>query len=326
MDGSAPNHSPDQPRDRPQAREDKERHPDRVLSEKPAKYIQAGGLNAVWSVFLEAQFRLWADEALPLAGNIAFRTILAAFPFLIFVTSLAGWLGSVGLAEATVSFVLEMAPTEVVDPLTPQVRTVLAEARGGLVGVGLLLTLWAALGGVDSIRVALNRAYDLREHRNVLVLYLNYTLFTVISALVLLAVTFLVVLSPLSSRIMAYTLPGTPGAVHLFELLRYPVAVLILTGFLLGAHVFLPAKWRRWRDLWPGVLLTVTVWLALGIGYSYYLSNFANYSRYYGGLAGIMAALFFVYLAALALIFGGEINRAIRLRRKWRDAFADVVT
>jgi len=326
MDGSDPTGRLDQPNAQPQAREDKERHPDRVLSDKPAKYIQAGGLSAVWSVFLEAQLRLWADEALPLAGNIAFRTILAAFPFLIFLTSLAGWLGSVGLAEATVAFVLEMAPTEVVDPLAPQVRTVLAGARGGLVGIGLLLTLWAALGGVDSIRVALNRAYDLKEHRNLVMLYLNHTLFTVISALVLLAVAFLIVLSPLSSRIMAYTLPGLPGAIHLFELLRYPLAVLILTGFLLGAHVFLPARWRRWSDLWPGVLLTVAVWLGLGIGYSYYLSNFANYSRYYGGLAGIMAALFFVYLAALVLIFGGEINRAIRLRRKWRDAFAGVVT
>lgn len=308
--------------DREEAREDKQRHRDRVLSEEPAEYVAANGLSAVWALFVEAQLRLWADEALPLAGNVAFRTILASFPFLIFVSSLAGWLGSVGLAEATVSFVLELAPTEVVDPLAPHMRTVLSGARGSLIGLGLVLTLWFAIGGVDSIRVALNRAYDLKEHRSTARLYLNYTLFTVVSALVLLATAFLIVLSPLTSRIMAYTLPGIPVAADVYELLRYPLAVVILTGFLFGAHVFLPARWRRWSDLWPGVLLTVAVWLALGIGYSYYLANFANYSRYYGGLAGIMAALFFVYLAALALIFGGEINRAIRLRRKWRDRFA----
>jgi len=305
-----------------ETREIKERHPNRVLSGKPAKFIEARGLTAVWAVFWEAQVRLWADEALPLAGNIAFRAILASFPFLIFLTSLAGLLGSVGLAEATVAFVLEMAPNEVVDPLAPQVHSVLSGDRGDLVGIGVLLTLWAAIGAVDSIRVALNRAYDLNEHRGTLALYLLYVVFTVAAALALLAVAFLVVLSPVTTRIMAYALPGAPGAADYFAFLRYPTAILILTIFLFGAHVFLPSRFRKWSDLWPGIVLTVAVWLALGIGYSLYLSNFANYSRYYGGLAGIMAALFFVYLAAIALIFGGEVNRAIRLRRKWRDAYS----
>jgi membrane protein len=322
MDGHDPSSNRKPPAATVDNREVKERNPNRVLSDRPAKYIQTRGLSAVWAVFWEAQLRLWADEALPLAGNIAFRTILASFPFLIFVTSLAGFLGSVGLAEVTVAFVLEMAPEEVVNPLAPQIHTVLDGDRGDLVSIGLVLTLWAAIGAVDSIRVALNRAYDLKEHRTTIVLYVMYTLFTVVAALALLAVAFLMVLSPFTSRVMVHVLPGAADAPHLFEILRYPAAVCILTIFLFGAHIFLPSSWRRWSDLWPGILLTLCVWLAIGIGYSAYLSNFANYSRYYGGLAGIMAALFFVYLAAIALIFGGEINRAIRLRRKWRIAYS----
>ena len=141
MDGHGPPPGQEQLRDQPQLREDKERNRNRVLSERPARYIEAGGLRAVWAVFWEAQIRLWADEALPLAGNIAFRAVLASFPFLIFVTSLAGWTGSVGLADATVSFVLELVPHEVVAPLAPQVRSVLSGGHGGLVGIGFFLTL-----------------------------------------------------------------------------------------------------------------------------------------------------------------------------------------
>jgi membrane protein len=84
---------------------------------------------------------------------------------------------------------------------------------------------------------------------------------------------------------------------------------------LLAAHVFLPARRLRFSNMWPGVLFTVVVWIALGGAFSFYLSRFANYASYYAGLAGIIAGLYFLYLAALVLIFGGELNRAIRIRR-----------
>lgn len=67
--------------------------------------------------------------------------------------------------------------------------------------------------------------------------------------------------------------------------------------------------------MWPGVLFTVLVWLVLAIAFSWYLTSFGNYASYYAGIAGVIAALYFLYLAALVLIFGGEINRAIRIRR-----------
>jgi membrane protein len=98
-------------------------------------------------------------------------------------------------------------------------------------------------------------------------------------------------------------------------MIRYPAAVAILVAALFVAHVFLPARRSRFSNMWPGVLFTVAVWVALGMAFSLYLSQFANYASYYAGLAGIVASLYFLYLAALVLIFGGELNRAIRIRR-----------
>ena len=71
----------------------------------------------------------------------------------------------------------------------------------------------------------------------------------------------------------------------------------------------------RFSSIYPGVLFTVVSWIALTAAFSFYLGHFAAYASYYGGLAGIIAALYFLYLAALVLIFGGELNRAIRIRR-----------
>ena len=62
-------------------------------------------------------------------------------------------------------------------------------------------------------------------------------------------------------------------------------------------------------------VFTVSAWTLLAAAFSFYLRSFATYASYYAGLAGIIAALYFMYLAALVLIFGGELNRAIRIRR-----------
>ena len=75
--------------------------------------------------------------------------------------------------------------------------------------------------------------------------------------------------------------------------------------------------------LMPGVFLTVAVWLILTSVYSYFLSNFATFASTYAGLSGLFAAMFLIYLSALALILGGELNRVIVLARKYQQPSAE---
>jgi len=103
-----------------------------------------------------------------------------------------------------------------------------------------------------------------------------------------------------------------------FSLVRYPVTILLLTGTLTAAHFWLPAKRLRLTDVLPGVILTVATWIVLASVYSYYLANFGNFASFYAGLSGVFAALFFLYLAALVLLLGGEMNRVIMLRKPRR--------
>ena len=83
----------------------------------------------VASLTLEAVQRLFADEAIPLAGNIAFRTLFSAFPFLIFLTALAGFFGNADLAERIVTYLLSVAPERLVRPLAPEIRSILTVPR-----------------------------------------------------------------------------------------------------------------------------------------------------------------------------------------------------
>src|SRR5438477_2505243 len=121
---------------------------------------------------LEAIQRLFADEAIPHAGNIAFRILFSIFPFLIFLTALAGFFGSGDLAARIVTYLLSVAPVELVTPIAPEIQSILTKPRTGLLSLSIIITVWSAMGGVDSIRVALNRAYGITEDRKLFVLYL----------------------------------------------------------------------------------------------------------------------------------------------------------
>ena len=89
---------------------------------------------------LEAVRRLFADEAVPLAGNIAFRTVFSIFPFLIFLTTLGGFFGNEALAEQLVNWLLSVAPSEIIKPLAPEIRSILTVPRTGLLSISAALT------------------------------------------------------------------------------------------------------------------------------------------------------------------------------------------
>ncbi len=267
----------------------------------------------------EVRRRLVADEAVPLAGNIAFRMVFSAFPFLIFLTSLAGFFGSEAWAESAVNFLLGVAPKNLVAPLAGEIRYLLTVPRSDLLSIGALLTVWSAMAGVDSVRVGLNRAYDVKDERPLWLLYGLSVLFVVGTAFLLLALALLIVLFPVAVKLLNSFAGGIPVSLIQLDYWRFPLAIFLLLIGVLTAHRFLPAKTMTLRAIYPGVILTVIGWIIMSSGFSYWLVNFNSFSSTYASLSGIFAAMFFVYLAALLLIAGGELNRVLELLRLKRS-------
>ncbi|CAN5153468.1 YihY/virulence factor BrkB family protein [soil metagenome] len=253
-----------------------------------------------------------------MAGNIAFRLLFSIFPFLIFLTALAGFFGSADLASRIVTYLLSIAPPEIVAPIAPEIQSLLTKPRTGLLSISAILTVWSAMGGVDSVRVGLNRAYGIREDRNVFWLNALMALFVIGSAFVMLALAVLIVFAPVITRFVVLHAPGLIDLTASFNFYRYPIAIVLLTLSLTIAHLILPARRVRWRYLFPGVIFTVATWTLLSTAYSFYLANFSTFASTYVGLSGIFAAMFLIYLSALALILGGELNRVLVVRHRTR--------
>jgi membrane protein len=267
---------------------------------------------------VDAFYRFLADDGWAIASHIALSALMALFPFLIVVTSLAAsFLGSKELADEVARLLLETWPKEVADPIAGEIHNVLTTTRGDVLTVGVALAVYFASSGIESLRIGLNRAYGVLETRNWLLLRLESIAYVLIGAVGLLALAFLIVLGPLLFATANRFAPGITPLEWNFTLARYTVASLVLVSALIIAHKWLPAGRRSFREITPGILTTLAMWIASGVVFGRYLSEFAyTYVSYYAGLASVMTALVFLYLTASIFVYGGELNSAICRQRK----------
>jgi membrane protein len=260
--------------------------------------------------------RFNAADGWAIASHIALSTLMALFPFLIVLAALDAFVESINLANAAAGLLLKVWPETVSGQIVAEVQAVLGTARGDVLGVGLGFALFFAATGVESLRIGLNRAYQVRESRNWLFLRLESIVWVIVGAVAYLTLAFPIVLAPLIFEVARESSPWLVRPETKFALLRYATASMLLVAALVLVHKWLPAGRRRLAEIAPGVLVTLALWLTVGGVFGRYLAYFAyTYVGYYAGLASGMIALSFLYIASLAFVFGGEINAAcMRLR------------
>jgi membrane protein len=270
-------------------------------------------LRYVVHVAMDAFYTFLADDGWAIASHIALSTLMALFPFLIVLTSLAGFFGSKELADQAAGLMLEVWPAQVADTLSGQIHDVLTTTRGDALTIGAVLAVYFASNGVESLRVALNRAYSMFEPRRWYWLRLESIGYTLIAAFTSLAMAFLIVLGPL---ILAAARRHIPLIVesneNLLNISRYGITITAMIVALFILHAWLPAGRRSFLQILPGIIFTFVASLVSGIVFGQYLARFANnYVTMYAGLASVIIALVFLYFIAAIFVYGGELNAAI---------------
>jgi membrane protein len=279
-------------------------------------------LRRAFRVALDAFYAFGEDDGWALASHIALSALLALFPFLIVLTALAGFfLGSKDIADNLATLLLDTWPKEVAAPLAREIHNVLGTTRGDVLTIGVVLAVYFASSGIDSLRIALNRAYNVTETRPWWLLKLESIGYVLVAAFLLLALGFLIVLAPLVFATAIKFAPWLAPSEQRFTYTRYAVAGTVIVIALVVAHKWLPGGRRRFADIAPGVIVTLVLWLASGILFGRYLAEFAsNYVTTYAGLASAMIALVFLYWIATMFIYGGELNAEILRERTRKEA------
>jgi membrane protein len=264
----------------------------------------------------DAYLRLTEDDGWAISSHIALAILTSLFPFLIFVTAIAGFFGSQQLADEAAHILFETWPERVAAPIANEIHNVLTNAHGGLLTIGVVLAIYFSSSAVEALRTGLNRAYDVREIRPWWLLRLQSILYILLGAFGLLTLAFLVVLEPLIWGTALRYVPSLQTLDQLVTFARFGVATVVLLFLLVFIHKFLPGDRRNVIDILPGIALTFVLWVVAGVAFGSYLAEFArNYVNTYAGLASVMIAIVFLYMLAAIFIYGGELNAALMRAR-----------
>jgi membrane protein len=267
----------------------------------------------VFHVGMDAFYTFLADDGWAIASHIALSTLMAMFPFLIVLTSLAGFFGSKELADQAAALLLQTWPRQVADALSGQIHEVLTTTRGDVLTIGAVLAVYFASNGVEALRVALNRAYAVVEPRRWYWLRLESIGYTLVAAFSSLAMAFLIVLGPLIIEAVRRYIPlVVESNEQLLNFARYGITIAALIVALFILHAWLPAGRRSFSQILPGIVFTFVASLVSSAVFGQYLARFANnYVTMYAGLASVIIALVFLYFIAAIFVFGGELNATI---------------
>ena len=268
-------------------------------------------IRMTFKVVYDALFHFSDDDGWAMASHVALSTLLALFPFLIFGTTLAGFLGADRFADIAINTIVGAWPDEIAEPVANQIRQVLTVPRGGLLTVSVLAAAYFASNGVEAVRLSLNRAYRVEEDRTWWWLRIRSLGFVLLASIIFAFLSIMFVIVPIALHFTERWFPGLEDSLNRLSNARLVGTFLLLMFGLIIAHLFLAAGRRRLVDVLPGIFVTLILWSIFGSAFAYYLGTFAQYSATYAGLATPMILLVFLYSIGVILLLGAEINAAL---------------
>jgi membrane protein len=279
---------------------------------------------SILAAIADAGTRFSRNDGLAMASHVALSLVIALFPFLICVAALAALLGAGRISTHIIHLLFDFWPEGVAGPLAREADKVLIPRRNVLT-ISIVLTLLVATNGVESLRIALCRAYGIEQFRPWWQARLIGVGFVLIGAGALVASSVLVVLWPSLWRSAVASMPDLKALGLTYDVVRYGLASTILVAGLAATHLWLPDCRPRSWDVVPGIAATLILWLAGAALYGEFLAHMTHLKATYAGLAGILTALIFLQISAAIFIFGAEVNAALRRRPHLADDGASTI-
>ena len=258
-----------------------------------------------------------ADDCMGLSQQVAFSSLLAFFPAMVF---LIAFLDLVGAFDSLQEFLIPVAPQSV----TEIIQQLQRDTGGGspvLLALGIFGALWAGSGAMSSLVKAVNRAYDRIETRPIWKVRGISLVLVLASSTVLAGMLLLIVLGGKLGDAIAAKAGFGSAFDWVWNLARWPMAfVVILLLFALIYYLAPNAELRSWRWITPGALVGAVGWLALSGLFALYTSFSDSYSRTYGAIAGGIVLLLWLNYSAWAVLFGAELNSELDRQAEIRAA------
>ncbi len=247
------------------------------------------------------------------AAAVAFNFTLAIFPSIIFMFSLIPYIPLEHLDDKILNLLSSVMPAGIFKEAKNTIVEIVSKPQGGVLSLGFIFALYASTSGVMALMRAFNTADRTVERRSFLkarliAVMINFVLtFVLVFAILVLivgrlSVDFLFDEGILNRDITFYTI----------QFLSYIVIFFVFFITISIIYYFAPVSHKRWKFVNTGSITASILTILITNLFSYYLSNFASYNRLYGTIGTFIALMVWLYLVALILILGFEINASIQ--------------
>ncbi len=246
------------------------------------------------------------------AGNLAYLTLLALFPFFIIIAAATQLIGRPDENLAAIHSVLKAFPPAVADMANATAMQVLTARTGPLLWLGAAVGIWTVGSFIETIRDILRRAYGTPYSRPFWQYRLIGLLMIFASVSLLMLAFSAQILLTTTEEVITRFFPAAQTVADRIGSSRFlPTLATFVATFLLF-WTLSPTKYRgRAFPTWPGALVTTLWWYASLTLLPRALDQFGGYALTYGGLAGVMVALLFFWLVGYGLVIGAHINAAL---------------
>lgn len=276
--------------------------------------------------FIRLYEKAFYEDIFSRAAQVAFYFSFAIFPLILFLVTLFGL-----ILESADEFRIDLfrylrqiMPLSAYRLVEGTITEVVTSSSGGKLTIGLLIAIWSASAGIDSLRIALNGVYNLKETRwwwttkalsLALTVGLGFLIFTALGIIFYGSHFIVWVLSLISLPI------PSPFVLDILQWVTIFLVLALAFGLL---YIICPNHSpRRWKFITPGTNIAIILWILFSSGFRIYLQYFDTYARTYGSLGAMIILMFWLYLTALVMLIGGAINAIFEEFHKVREANRD---
>lgn len=269
---------------------------------------------SAWRVARLALGKFSAHDMTTYAAALAYRVLFSLFPFVIFMTTLLGFLGLPDFFDWMRAQAAYLLPPQAME----QVNEVVAELespQGGLMSVAIALALWSASIAILGTMNALNVAFEVQERRATWKRILVAILYTLGLALMLVIAAATMIAGPEFLTWLTRYVGLDSFFIAVWTWLRWPITVFLLLLVVALVYYAAPNVNRPFRMITAGSILAVTTWIAASVAFGFYVQNFASYSKTYGSMGAVIVLLLYFYISAAVMLLGAEVDAVLARER-----------
>lgn len=247
------------------------------------------------------------------ASSIAFNIFIAVFPGMIFLFSLIPYIPIDNFHNELFVILQSLLPESVFYDLQETIEDTIMVQRTSTLSIGFILMLFFSSNGIISMIEGFNASYyDIDTRSFIGKRIISIFLVIILSVLLIVAISLIAIGNTFFLNLLLKHPELNPQYVH-YLLLALKWLVILFLFFLAVSFLFYlaPSKKSRFTFITPGCIFATALIIIAGLGFSYYINNFAMYNVLYGSIGTVIAVMLLFYITALALILGFELNVSI---------------